>query len=207
MARRRQLTASGRATLGLLFLCLAFPAAALATHRGENVVDEVVIRVSYQTSPVPGVTGQVLAHLAMDGGTAIVGADVEFLRQVEFLGPREVTIGHALTDVSGDARLALKPTSQPSWRVIARFAGDEHYDAAEQLAEIVLPSSPTGGGDELTAQNGASLGVIAGVMPGVLTLTALAIWLFLFGLIAVTVLAIRRGRPSAIAATEGRTET
>lgn len=193
-------------TLGLLLLWLALPAGASATHRGEGVVDEVVIRLSFQSSPVPGVTGQVIAHLAMDDGSAIVGEEVEFLRQVDFLGAREIVIGQATTDVSGDARLGLKPTSQASWRVIARFAGDERYHAAEQVAEIVVPPLSGVGDESLAKDTGVSLAVIAAVMPTLLTATAIAIWLILFGLTAMTVLAIRRGRPSVVRRTEGRSK-
>lgn len=206
MPRPRRLLTPGWLTLTLLMLCLAVPGGASATHRGEAVVDEVQIRVSFQSSAVPGVTGQVIAHLAMDDGSAIAGEEVEFLRQVDFLGPREIVIGQASTDVSGDARLGLNPTSQGSWRVIARFAGDERYHPAEQVAEIVVPPLSGVGDESLTRDTAASLAVVAAVMPTLLTGTAIAIWLLLFGLTAMTVLAIRRGRLSAAQGTKGRSE-
>jgi 5-hydroxyisourate hydrolase-like protein (transthyretin family) len=178
----------------LLTLCwLLFPSAAFATHHGEGVIDEVSMRLTYQPPAVPNAGGQLVVHLAMDNGEPITGVEVQFLRQVDFLGLRTIPLGTARSDASGDARTTLEATSEEEQTIVVRFAGDEHYEAAE-LTEQVALSPLVAVAPPVTGK--AALSPISSAMPGLLGLTAAGVWLLMFGLIAFTVLAIRRVRPS-----------
>jgi len=70
---------------------------------------------------------------------------------------------------------------------------------AEVAQEINLQAIPDVGspGGPATPDGQPNLAIVATVMPPLLALTAFLIWLVLLGLIAVTVLAIRRGRTDA----------
>jgi hypothetical protein len=171
-------------------LVMAMPLTAAATHHGEEVVDQVVFRVKYVQSPVAGTRGQIVAHMAMDDGEAIVGETVEFSRAVDFLGSRTIALGSATTDANGDARLTIEPSSQ-ALTVVATFAGDEHYLATQQTIDVA-PSAPAPA--DGTASDAPSLAPISGLMPQLLIFVALGVWVFLFGIAAATTLAIRRAR-------------
>lgn len=187
------------ARLAVIFLLvwLALPAAALGTHEGEGVIDEVTVRLSYQPAAVAGVSGQLMAQLAMDDGSPIEGVPVEFLRETSFLGPRMINLGQATSDAYGTAVMPLANAEGAALQIVARFGGDEHYQAFEQTADIRVSataarpaSQPEAGGS-----GAPSLVVFATVMPPLLMLVAAGIWLLMFGLSARTVLAIRRDRP------------
>lgn len=185
-----------------LLASLLLPAGVSATHRGD-VVDEVTLQISYQSSSLAGARGQLVARLQMDDGTPIADLGVEFWREVEFLGPRRVVLGGAKTGADGTAIVSISP-SESTQRVGARFAGNASYLAAEGSTDIpasgvVPPASPTPAED-----GGASLALVSSVMPPLLALTAFVIWLLLIGVAVVTVLAIRRERPSLAATRKGR---
>jgi len=196
-----------RATTALvatwLAVWLSLPGAALGTHHGQGVIDDVSIRISFQRAPVANVPPQVIAHLAMDDGEPIAGVEVEFAREVEFMGSRSISLGRSTTDANGDARIAISDVSEPSISVVARFAGDEYYNPSEQKAIVDLP--PVGAAvDEPEAVPAPSLAVASSVMPPLLALSAAAVWVVLIGLGVFTVLAVRRGRQSVVQDREGR---
>lgn len=177
------------------------PAGASATHRGVGVVDDVTLDLGYRASSVPGAPGQLTARLLVEG-SPLAGMEVEFWREVDFLGSRRIVLGTRKTGADGTASVSIG-LSESALRVGARFAANESYRAAEQITEIspsraVPPGSPAPIHDE----GGASLALVSSVMPRLLALTVLAIWLLLFGITVATVLAIRRGR-SPLAATRG----
>jgi hypothetical protein len=190
--RRRALLMSLTAALLLLAV---LPAAAAATHRGSDVVDETLLEVSYQPSSLPGVTPQLVAHVRAEGGSALVGVEVEFLREVEFLGSRRILLGRATTDAWGAASIPLNATTE-HMTVLVRFAGNAAYQAVELSTDIVLAPPPVapGIGSSAGEAGAASIAILAAVMPPVLALTAGAIWLLLLGMTIWTVRAIRRGR-------------
>jgi hypothetical protein len=198
--------ASLLATLALL-LSLIVPLAALATHRGHGMVDEVAIHLSFQASRFAGVSDQLVADVRRDDGAPIVGVGVGFLREVDFLGLRRIPLGRASTDAYGTARVPVTATYS-RLVVVAVITGDALYEATEMRAEIVVPPGSVRPEGALPLGEGgpASLVAIAQVMPQVLALTALGIWVLLIVLTAVTVRAIRRGRPSASHGGDGRTE-
>jgi hypothetical protein len=190
MTRRLILPA---AAVGLaLALASTAAAPAWATHQGDDVLDQVSVQISYQTSRMPGISDQLVVELRGEDGTAVVGAEVEFLREVEFLGSRRILLGRAVTDAAGSAYLPIRPT-ESEIRIVARFQGSERHEPTQLGAWIVVPP------DALRPDQGghldggtASLAMIAETMPLVLALVALAVWILLIGLASLTVLAIRK---------------
>jgi hypothetical protein len=180
--------------VGLLLL-LAVPGSASGTHRGQGVVDELALNVSYRVASQPGVANQLVAQVRVDDGSPVVGIDVEFLREVEFLGTRRIALGRATTDAGGTAQIPFNAAAQ-RMSILVRFPGNDHYHAAELAAEIVVPPGAVAPGDGPIAEEGASLAIITAVMPPVLAMVAGGTWLLLLGLAVVTALAIRRGRSS-----------
>jgi len=203
MADRQKLRAALLATSALAWLVT--PAAMTATHRGEGVPDVVVLQMSYQQATVIGTRGQLVARAIVDDGSPVVGVTVEFLREVDFLGPRLISLGSAMTDAYGTARVPID-TDQATVRIRARFTGSDDYLPAEITSDINVPAAPDLGAGAADGKTGSepSLAVVAAVMPSLLAAIALAIWLFLIGLSATTVLAIRRARPSVPVRKEGR---
>lgn len=206
MPSRRCHAAAVLASLPLI-LSLIAPAAVLATHHGEGVADEVAIQLSFQASRFAGVSDQLVADVRRDDGAPVVGVSVGFLREVDFLGPRQIPLGRAITDAYGTARVPVTATYS-RLRVVGVITGDDLYKATEMRAEIVVPPGSVRSSGALPVGEGgpASLVAIAGVMPQVLALTALVIWVLLLVLTAITVRAIRRGRLSASHGGDGRTE-
>jgi hypothetical protein len=176
-----------------------------ATHRGSNVPDQVALDVSYQQALTAGAYGQVVARLVVDDGSPVVGVEVEFQRELEFLGPRLIKLGSATTDSYGTARVTIDTRDAPV-RVRASFMGNGQYLPAEASSEITVPVGRPGG--PAPVEEGGSepsLAPFASVMPPLLAAIALFIWLVLLGLSDTTVLAIRRARPSTPAQEEKRT--
>jgi hypothetical protein len=187
-----------------LVVLLLQPAGASATHRGHGVVDEVTLEVGYRASSLPGAPGQLTARLLVDG-SPLAGMDVEFWREVDFLGPRRIVLGMRKTGADGTASVSIN-LSESALRVGARFAASETYTAAEQTTEISPPrAAPPGSPVPIRDGGGANLALVSSVMPPLLALTVLAIWLLLFGVTVATAVAIRRGR-SPTATTRGETK-
>lgn len=178
------------ATLAALLL---LPASASATHRGVDVVDEVLLELTYQASSLAGAPGQLTARLKVEG-SPLAGMPVEFWREVDFLGPQRIVLGTVTTGADGTASVPLTLSESPL-RVGARFAGNPEYLAAQETTEIgSAGSAPTGSPVPKGNAGGASLDLIASVMPPLLGLTVLAIWMLLIGVTVAAVLAIRRER-------------
>jgi hypothetical protein len=186
-----------------MLVWLVTPAATGATHLGEGVPDEVTLQVSFQQAPVAGAHAQLVARALIDDGSPVTGVEVEFLREMDFLGPRLISLGSSTTDSSGTARVTID-INDPTIVVRARFKGNEQYSSAEVTSEVhqaAAPNGPTtgaGGGEP-------NLAVVAAVMPPLLALMALVIWLALLGLTAVTVIRIRRDRTTPVPARKERT--
>jgi hypothetical protein len=189
---------------GTLLALLLTPGIVLAGHHGQGIPDEVAIEVSFRNSTLAGAPGQLAANLRLDDGSPLVGVEVAFWREVDFLGARRVLLGRNTTGSDGTASVAVAPSEVPL-RVVASFAGLEGYLAAEGVTEIsaVIAGAPPDG-ESGNIDPPASLAVLAALMPPVLAFVALAVWLLLLGLTLVTVRAIRAGRPSA-GAEKGRT--
>lgn len=187
-----------------LLTWLVTPVAVGATHHGEGVPDQVELQMTYQQPSAEGAHAHLIANATIDDGSPAVGVDVEFLREVDFLGPRLISLGSAITDSNGTARVTID-TQESTILVRARSQGNDLYLPAEVTSEIHQPVSAEGprtgngeGGSE------PSLVIVAAVMPPVLAAIALVIWLSLLGLAAATVLGIRRNRAVPIAAHQER---
>lgn len=204
MARRARWRRAVLLVNASLLATLLLPATAGATHHGVGVVDEVAMQLSYRSSSLAGAPGQLEAELVLDDGSPLVGATVDFWREVELLGTRRVVLGRATTGAGGTAGMPLiQPES--ATRVGATFAGGESYLAAEETAEIAPSGAAPPASPAPAAEVGAaSLEPVSTVMPPLLALTAFAIWLLLIGLTIATVRAIRRGRSSPATTRKGR---
>jgi hypothetical protein len=190
--RRRFLLLSGL----VLLLAAAGALPATATHQGEGVADQVDLRLSYQLSALAGVSDQLVVEVRGEDGVPLVGVEVDFVREVEFLGPRRIRLGRAVTDTAGTAYLPIRP-SESTLRIVATFAGNDSYEPADIATEIVVPQGASGPDHGLIGTTDrASLALIAETMPRVLAIAALAVWVVLFGLAGLTALAIWRGRAS-----------
>lgn len=185
---------------GAALVALVCVSPAVATHRGEATIDEVFLNVSYRAATVDGVHDRLVAQLTVDDGSPVVAVEVTFWREVYFVGVRRILVGSAQTDVSGTASVPISAPNGPL-RVIAGFAGDEHFLPAEASEEITVPpdSQPANSNAGVGQQSTATLALFATFMPLLLALTAFSMWLLIFGLSAKTVLAIRRGRPASVA--------
>jgi len=190
------------AALALLATCLALAAPAAATHRGAGVADEVALQVSLQAATLAGASHQLVARVNMDDGSPVAGVNVEFLREVDFLGPRLIRLGTATTDAFGTARIPIN-TTESALHVRAQFNGNDQYLAAEVSLEIRLPATPASG-PATDEPPRASLALVAAVMPPLLAAIAAAMWLLLIGLTAMTVFAIRRDRQDSAVGKEGQ---
>lgn len=186
------------AAAALVALVCVSPAG--ATHRGPDVVDEVFLNVSYRAATVAGVHDRLVAQLTVDDGSPVVAVEVTFWREVYFVGVRRILVGRAQTDVSGTASVPISAPNGPL-RVVAGFAGDEHYLPGNAVEDVTVPpgSEPANSNAGVGQQSDATLALFATFMPLLLALTAFSVWLLIFGLTAKTVLAIRRGRPASVA--------
>lgn len=187
----RGLTSFAAAALAVL-VCAA---PVNATHRGEGVVDTVLVQVSFRPATVAGAKDQVVARLTMDDGSPIAAIEVVFYREVYFVGERRIRLGSALTDASGTAGVPYSGPAEAE-RFVAEFAGNTEFLPATAVASFNVPAHPgrpdgdPAGGPESTA----TLAVFASFMPPLLASIAFSVWLLIMGLTATTVLAIRRGR-------------
>jgi hypothetical protein len=183
--------------VGTLVALTLMPGNVIAAHRGQGIPDEVAILVSFQQSTLSGAPGQLVARLHLDDGSPVVGVEVQFWREVDFLGPRRVPLGQTSTGPDGAASVAVAPSEVPL-HVVASFAGVEGYLAAEGATEIgAVVAGAAGNGDAGNAGGTASLAIVTALMPPLLAFAALAIWLLLLGLAVLTVRAIRTERASA----------
>lgn len=179
--------------LGVFFLGLAAPTRVGATHRGEGIIDATSLELAFERSAQRGIADRLVARLLAVDGAPVVGVEVEFVREIDFLGPRRVLLGRAVTDTAGVARVAVVPTSTDE-RILVRFRGNEHFEAIERVEVVAIPAesvrheparhSADGG-------TGASLRPIANVMPALLATATAIIWLVLIGLAGMTVRAMR----------------
>ncbi|HBY97435.1 MAG: hypothetical protein M5U01_03915 [Ardenticatenaceae bacterium] len=73
----------------------------------------------------------VSATLTTDDGQPLSNRLVTFSRQVDFFGSREISLGTATTDATGEAVLVYQPAQDGRQEVKANFRGDEGYAGAE----------------------------------------------------------------------------
>lgn len=185
------------ATLPLILaLAAVAPAPIAATHRGPEVPDPTEVTVSFVRSVQKQISDRLAAQLVAYDGSPIGGAEVEFRREIEFLGPRLVVLGRGTTDATGVAQVPIRAT-QGRLRVEVRFAGDARYAPTEATVDVAVPPGSVRGQREAgfePPRPGVGLGQVAAVMPLAIAGAALGVWVVLIALALVTLRGIIRGR-------------
>ena len=212
--KRLAMVSGGLASLAALaaVVVLATPARAVAPAGSQGTL----LTVRFEASTVKGVPDYLVARLTLTNGSAIEGAEVEFLRTVDLGGERSVLLAVATTDRGGNARVAVVPREE-QYRVIVRFAGTEEVAASEVTADITFPralvvhpkAAPRGGVID------PRLRPLADLMPMVIGGAVALIWLVLFGVTGVTLRRIAAERrpglqaaaPAGTQSTEPRLES
>jgi hypothetical protein len=189
------------ATLALVLGFAAFaPAQATATHRGPEVPDPTEVKVSFVRSVQKQISDRLAAQLVAYDGKPIGGAEIEFRREIEFLGPRLVVLGRGTTDATGVAQVPIKATDS-RLRVEVRYAGDDRYAPSVRTVDIVVPQgsvrAPGQAGFE-PPRPGVGLGQLASVMPLAIAGATLGVWIVLFALVFVTLRGIRRSQQNDV---------
>lgn len=191
------MTAS-RGTITGLVLIIAVLAAPVPLAAQESTVPPTPTSLTV-TSFIPSdpeLSIQLVATLSADGAP-VAGATVAFYLERELLGPRFASIGSAVTDVSGSARVAFTPRrNEEPIRVV--FAGDA--DRAGVTADTAVAFPPEWVAAVSMPHHGRGLlSPIRETMPGLIMGAVAILWVFLLGLAASTVRRIRRhGRAPAL---------
>ncbi len=185
------------ATLPLVLGLAAFaPAQVTATHRGPEVPDPTEVRVSFVRSVQKQISDRIAAQLVAYDGSPIGGAEIEFRREIEFLGPRLVVLGRGTTDATGVAQVPIKATDD-RLRVEVRFAGNERYASSVTTADVAVPRGSVRADGEAgfePPRPGVGLGQLASVMPLVIAGATFGVWIALLVLVLVTLRGIRRSQ-------------
>jgi hypothetical protein len=185
------------ATIPLVFGLAAFvPAQVTATHQGPGVPDPTEVSVSFVKSVQKQISDRIAAHLVAYDGSPIGGAEIEFRREIELLGPRLVLLGRATTDATGVAQVPIRATDA-RLRVEVRFAGDDRYAPSATTVDVVVPKASVRAAGQAAFEPprpGIGLGQLAAVMPLAIAGATVGVWVALAALIFVTLRGIRRNR-------------
>jgi hypothetical protein len=180
----------------VLGLAAGAPAGVAASHLGDGIPDPTAMSVSLVPSAHPQISDRIAAQLVAYDGSPIGDAEIEFRREIEFLGPRLVLLGLATTDTNGLAQVPVGAT-EPHLRIEVRFVGDERYAPSEATVDIVAPP----GSAQASGQAGfepprptAGLGQVAAVMPLVIAGATLGVWVGLVALVIITLRGVGRSR-------------
>lgn len=187
-----------RVAIGTVLLALGLvavaPADLAASHLGEGTPDETTVSVSFVASAHEQILDRLAALLVAYDGTPIGNAEIEFRREIEFLGPRLALLGRGVTDATGVAQVPIKATDSPL-RIEVRFAGNERYAASSTTADVVPPAGSAqvrGDAASESSRPGAGLGQLASVMPPLIAGATLGVWVVLVALTLVTLRGIKQ---------------
>lgn len=121
-------------------------AAALATLLSAGAVgaaDSAVLTLTLPEQATVGEEATLQVRLARENGLPIAGATIEFFRNVEFANVTgDLKLGEAVTDSLGIAALPFGPRSFGEQKVVARFAGDGAFAAAEASSFLLIAPGP-----------------------------------------------------------------
>ena len=96
--------------------------------------------------PSEGAVGQeltVAAKLTSQTGAAVVGAEVIFFRDTQFLNAStELTLGRASTDAQGIAVLTFLPRSEGDLLIFSEFEGDDRHGSAFGEGTVFIQTGP-----------------------------------------------------------------
>ena len=169
MARRTRVIGRAAATTLLVAGLGLFPASALA--------DSPPGSLTVQAEPAPASGGQagtwtLEARLTDAGNHPLNGQTVEFLLGIDFLGIHQVVVASAVTDASGTATTAYRPTSSSEQSLVARAVDSGITSLPVDLGVRGVPTvvAPTN-----------QLGLVSALAgPGAIGL-ALVVWALLAG--------------------------
>jgi hypothetical protein len=173
------------ALLAILVLTLAMPRAAAQEGPDPEVIEsltmELVIPRNEEVPPQ-------LRVVVTDGaGQPVPGAQVEFNRELEFLGTtRQAALGSATTDVGGVARLVVMPREEIA-TVIASVSGSE----ATAVLDVVFPAERVDPFFDPDPEPGR-LEPLRDLMPTIVAIAVALLWVFVIGLAVTTVSRIKR---------------
>jgi hypothetical protein len=173
------------ALLAILVLTLAMPRAAAQEGPDPEVIEsltmELVIPRNEEVPPQ-------LRVVVTDGaGQPVPGAQVEFNRELEFLGTtRQAALGSATTDVGGVARLVVMPREEIA-TVIASVSGSE----ATAVLDVVFPAERVDPFFDPDPEPGG-LEPLRDLMPTIVAIAVALLWVFVIGLAVTTVSRIKR---------------
>ncbi len=135
------------------------------------------------------IKGQLLivVKLASADGKPLGNETVSFFESVNFAGAnREAALGSAVTDSTGVAAIAYQPAQTGSHTLVARFAGDATAGQAVTTSAVkvtnVVPLFP---------EAPLPLGFVRHWLGFAVLAVVVAVWVFLLGLLARTVVGIR----------------
>lgn len=132
----------------------------------------------------------IVAMLTLEDGTPVTGQPVSFYFEAQLIGTRNVPLGTAKTDSEGVARLAFTPRTS-EYTIRASFAGNEAYESSEVDASVRYPQGriqPI----PIKHHIHSLLVPLRSMMPMAITITVVAFWVFVLGLVTLTVTRIRR---------------
>jgi len=189
MARRTRVIGGAAATAFLVAGLGLFPAAALA--------DSPPGSLTFRAEPAPASGGEagtwtLEARFTDAADNPLSGQTVEFLLGVDFLGLHQVVVASAVTDASGTATTAYRPTSSARQSLVARASGAGTTSAPVDLGVTAVPQvlAPTD-----------QLGLVSSLAGGGAIGLALVVWALLAGALLSVLRVIawprRRGWPEA----------
>lgn len=153
----------------VLPVSLAEPAAAAA--KGATTID---LRLAAPLQPK--LPHAVVVHLTGPNGSAVTGAEVGVYVDVTLFGGRSALLGKAVTDSAGDARVAIRP-DKASYKIRAKFAGNDTLAASETVKTISVPKAEIGAAPQYSAA--APLAGVKRNAPRIVTALVVIVWMLL----------------------------
>ncbi|HEX2849810.1 MAG TPA: hypothetical protein VHN98_04620 [Acidimicrobiales bacterium] len=132
-------TAGAWAAAVVLLSAIALSLVAASTA-GAATKGTTTIEVRLAAPLQPKLPHTVVVHLTGPSGAAISGAEVSVYLDVKLFGGRSALLGKAVTDSSGEARVAITP-DRASYTVRARFAGNDALAPSETVKTIAVPAN------------------------------------------------------------------
>lgn len=167
-----------------VLLLVAGPAAAqeeLSAEKVDSISMELVIPRNEELPPQFQVT------LTDEAGQPVPGVDVEFTRELEFLGTtRYAVLGTSETDVGGVARLVVLPREETA-TVIASVDGSD----VSATLDVVFPEERVDRFFDADPEPGR-LEPLRDLLPPLIAVAVALLWVFVIGLAVSTVRRIKR---------------
>jgi hypothetical protein len=177
-----------------LFLLLTVQAAPVQAQDGA----ETSLGIQLERSSLPELPDNVAARLTTGSGEPVAGASIELWATVEILGVRSASLGTAVTDATGIARLPISPR-RPDYEIRAEYAGNELYSPAEATVVLSFPEDRV---DPMeTAAPASRLATLRTVMPRVMGIVVALLWIFFAAAVFYVVKTIHRHSTTSTQAT------